>query len=73
MKKVSILIADDHGVVRTGIRQVLATCDDLDVVDEAANGDELLAKLRMRAYCVVLTDLSMPGMSGTESFPSTGW
>jgi len=63
---VSILVADDHEIVRTGVRQVLLACDDLEVTDEAANGGEVLEKLRARAYGVVLTDLSMPGVSGID-------
>ena len=66
MSKVSILVADDHEIVRTGVRQVLLACDDLEVVDEAANGKEALEKLRARAYGVVLTDLAMPGVSGID-------
>lgn len=66
MKKTSILIADDHEVVRTGIRQVLALCDDLEVSAEAANGNEVLAKVRTQAFDVVLTDLAMPGVSGID-------
>jgi DNA-binding NarL/FixJ family response regulator len=66
LSKVSILVADDHEVVRTGVRQVLLACDDLEVVDEAANGNALLAMLRVRVYRVILTDLAMPGLSGIE-------
>jgi DNA-binding NarL/FixJ family response regulator len=66
LSKVSILVADDHEVVRTGVRQVLLACDDLEVADEAESGTEVLARLRTRAYGVILTDLAMPGPSGID-------
>jgi len=66
VKKTNILIADDHEVVRTGIRQVLSLCDDLEVGAEAVNGNEVLAQLREQAFDVVLTDLAMPGVSGID-------
>ncbi len=66
MKKTSILIADDHEVVRTGIRQVLSLCDDLEIGAEATNGNEVLAKIRSQVFDVVLTDLAMPGVSGID-------
>ena len=66
MNKTSILIADDHEVVRTGIRQVLTMCDDLEVSAEARNGNEVLAKIRTQAFDVILTDLAMPGVSGID-------
>lgn len=61
---IRILIADDHAVVRQGIRQILALDAGLQVVDEAADGWQLLDKLRTCDCGLLLTDLSMPGPSG---------
>lgn len=63
---IKIFIADDHNIVRQGLKQFLALAPDLVVVGEAANGQQLLA---MRAECqcdVLLLDLTMPGLSGVE-------
>jgi DNA-binding NarL/FixJ family response regulator len=61
-----ILIADDHAVVREGLRQIIAKHSDMVVVDEAANGPDVLNKIRSTSYDVVVLDLSMPGRSGLE-------
>ena len=61
-----ILIADDHPVVRQGLRQTIAETSDMVVVDEASNGWEVLSKVRANSYDVVLLDISMPGASGVD-------
>jgi len=61
-----ILIADDHPVVRQGLRQTIAETSDMVVVDEASNGWEVLSKVRASSYDVVLLDISMPGRSGLD-------
>ena len=61
-----ILIADDHPVVRQGLRQTIAETSDMVVVDEAGNGWEVLSKVRASSYDVVLLDISMPGRSGLD-------
>jgi len=61
-----ILIADDHPVVRQGLRQIIAETSDMVVVDEASNGWEVLSKVRASSYDVVLLDISMPGRSGVD-------
>lgn len=61
-----LLIADDHAVVRKGIRQVLETRDDIDVAGEAIDGDQVLSALNHDLYDLVLLDLSMPGVNGVE-------
>jgi DNA-binding NarL/FixJ family response regulator len=61
-----ILIADDHPVVRQGLRQIIAETSDMVVVDEAGNGWEVLSKVRASSYDVVLLDISMPGRSGVD-------
>ena len=60
------MLVDDHAVVRAGIRQVFATCEDIVVDCEAADGQEALTLLRQRHVDAVLLDLSMPGRSGIE-------
>lgn len=61
---IRLVIADDHAIFREGLRHLLAEESDLELVGEAASGDELLERLREVACDVVLLDLSMPGRSG---------
>ncbi len=61
-----LLIADDHAIVRSGLRQIFAMTPDLLVVGEAVNGSEVLESLRQAPYDVLLLDLNMPGISGTD-------
>lgn len=61
---ITILLADDHQLVRAGLRSLLADQEDLEVVAEASNGDELLQVLDSVHPDVVVTDLRMPGMDG---------
>lgn len=61
-----ILIADDHTLVREGLKQILATTEGLQVGGEAANGAEVMAQLRQQRWDVLILDLSMPGRSGIE-------
>ena len=63
---IKILVADDHAIVRDGLKQILAETDDLRVLGEAANGQEVLQKIRAEEWDVLLLDLSMPGKSGIE-------
>ncbi|GAB4534723.1 MAG: response regulator transcription factor [Anaerolineales bacterium] len=58
---IRILIADDHGVLRAGLRALLSAETDLKVVGEAADGDEVLSGVRTASPDVLLLDLSMPG------------
>ena len=67
MKKIKILIVDDHTLVRDGIRALLALAADIEVVGEAANGKEALEKTRELMPDVVLMDLAMPIMGGLEA------
>jgi two-component system invasion response regulator UvrY len=66
MKKIKILIADDHPIVRAGFKQVISDMPDMLVADEAANGQEVLNYIRKKDYDLVLLDISMPGRSGLE-------
>jgi DNA-binding NarL/FixJ family response regulator len=65
-KRIRILIADDHPIVRAGFKQVLSDTPDLVVADEAGNGEDVLQYLKKKKYDVVLLDISMPGKSGLE-------
>lgn len=66
MMKTRILIADDHAVVRRGLKQIIAETPDMVVVDEATNGWEVLDKVRKDDYDVVLLDIAMPGKDGMD-------
>ncbi|MEK7276564.1 MAG: response regulator transcription factor, partial [Chloroflexota bacterium] len=67
MDRIRILIADDHPVVRQGLRTFLSTCPDLEVVGEATNGFTTLDQVRALRPDVVLLDVRMPGLSGIEA------
>ncbi|HDH09945.1 MAG TPA: response regulator transcription factor [Chloroflexi bacterium] len=66
-KSIRILIADDHAIVRKGIRALLATEADIEVVGEAADGKEAVEKAERLHPDVILMDLVMPGMDGIEA------
>jgi len=61
-----VVIADDHTIVREGLKQVLAKAGDLTVVGEACNGAEVMQRVRELAFDVLILDMSMPGKSGIE-------
>ena len=63
---INILIADDHAVVRKGLRQILTETPDLRVLDEAVDGEDVLEKVKKKSYDVIVLDISMPGMSGID-------
>lgn len=65
--KIKILLVDDHTVVREGLRTMLSGEPDIEVVAEAATGEEALQKVEELKPQVVLMDIRMPGMSGTEA------
>ncbi|MGN6512739.1 MAG: response regulator transcription factor [Lysobacteraceae bacterium] len=62
-----LLICDDHTLVRAGLRRLLEGFDGVEVVAEAANGDEAVARARQHLPDVILLDLSMPGRGGFEA------
>ncbi|HEX7218104.1 MAG TPA: response regulator transcription factor [Burkholderiales bacterium] len=61
-----VLIADDHSIVRDGLKRILASTPDLEVAGEASNGDQALALVKAHDYDVVMLDMSMPGLSGID-------
>ncbi len=64
---IKIIFADDHTLMREGIKQILNTTPDITVSDEARNGRELLSKLRVKEYNAVVLDISMPGLNGLDA------
>lgn len=67
MKKIRLLLVDDQSLFREGLRLLLAQQPDLDIVGEASNGEEALAKTRALAPDVILMDLRMPVMDGIQA------
>jgi DNA-binding NarL/FixJ family response regulator len=66
-RKITVLVVDDHPVLREGVAAVLSLQDDMDLVGEAADGPEGVARYRELRPDIVLMDLQMPGMSGVEA------
>ncbi|MCI0687721.1 MAG: response regulator transcription factor [Sporichthyaceae bacterium] len=65
--KIRVLIADDHEVVRRGLRTFLEVQDDIDIVGEAANGEVAVQQAQALQPDVILLDLKMPGVDGVEA------
>jgi DNA-binding NarL/FixJ family response regulator len=63
---IRVVIADDHTIVREGLRQLLQASTDFDVVSEARDGHEVMQRVRELDFDVLLLDMSMPGKSGME-------
>ena len=63
---IRVLVADDHKLVREGLKQILGAAADVEVAGEAANGDEALALARKNHYDLALLDMSMPGLAGID-------
>lgn len=61
-----IIIADDHAVVRTGLQLILDETGDMEIVDEARDGQELLLRLEKNRYDLVILDVSMPGKDAMD-------
>jgi DNA-binding NarL/FixJ family response regulator len=65
-RALKVLIADDHAIVRQGLRQILQDTHDKIVIDEAENGHQVLEMVSKSAYSIILLDISMPGRSGID-------
>jgi DNA-binding NarL/FixJ family response regulator len=63
---IRVLLADDHQIVRDGLRRILGPQSGFEVAGEAASGDEALALVRAHDYDVAVLDMSMPGLSGLD-------
>ena len=66
MTKVQVLVADDHGVIRNGLKKILDDTPDLEFAGEACDGKSVLEKVRERSWDMLILDLSMPGRNGLE-------
>lgn len=65
--KIRVLIADDHAIIRQGLKQILSDTEDLEVAGEADGGVKALQMIRDNSYEVVLMDVSMPDRNGIDS------
>ncbi len=63
---IRVMLADDHQLVREGIKQLLAAAADIEVAAEAGNGDDALARVKAADFDVVVLDMSMPGLAGID-------
>ena len=64
---IRLLIADDHAIVREGLKQIVAEIGDMSVDGEASNGQQVMELVRQRDWDVVLLDLAMPGRGGIDT------
>jgi DNA-binding NarL/FixJ family response regulator len=67
IKKINVLIADDHAMLRQGIKQILELESDIAVVAQASNGDEAVKLARTYTPDVILMDINMPGTNGLQA------
>lgn len=67
MQKIKVIIADDHDLYRDGLKMLLNTSDEIEVIAEASNGAELIGMVKKYSPDVILTDLIMPGINGIEA------
>jgi len=69
VSQISVLICDDHALVRAGLHRLLELEQDLDVIGEAADAEEAIARTRRLQPDVLLLDVVLPGRSGIEALP----
>jgi len=67
MEKIKLLLVDDHAVVRSGLRMLLETQPDVEIVGEAESGNEAVAKARALQPDVIVMDIMLPDLSGIEA------
>ncbi|MCV9386508.1 response regulator transcription factor [Reichenbachiella ulvae] len=67
MSKIRVILADDHVIVRNGIKILLESNGDVDVIAEASNGEEALEKARLLKPDILISDIKMPIMNGIEA------
>ena len=63
---IKIVMADDHAIVREGLKRIVSSIEGMEVIGEAGNGTEVMQRVRELAFDVLVLDLSMPGRSGME-------
>jgi DNA-binding NarL/FixJ family response regulator len=63
---IRLVIADDHAIVREGLKRIVASAEGMNIVGEAADGTEVMQRVRELEFDVLVLDLSMPGRSGME-------
>ena len=63
---IRIVVADDHAIVREGLKRIVSAADDMQLAGEAADGTEVMQRVRELTFDVLMLDLSMPGRSGME-------
>ncbi|MCK9311237.1 MAG: response regulator transcription factor [Bacteroidales bacterium] len=61
-----VLIADDHAIVREGVKQIVKTLPEVSLIEEATDGNDAFSKICNTEYDLVILDISMPGMSGLD-------
>src|SRR5213595_3167267 len=66
-KSVRVVLADDHDLVRSGIKALLSAIDGVEVIAEASEGKELVTLVQDLVPDIVMTDISMPGMDGIDA------
>ncbi|NLM13233.1 MAG: response regulator transcription factor [Epulopiscium sp.] len=66
-EKIRVIIADDHSMVREGLKQLIELEDDIEVVDQAGNGEEAIKKAMEKKPDVILMDINMPVLNGIEA------
>ena len=64
---INVMLVDDHGLVRTGIKRLLKDVSGIEVVAEAENGEQAIRRVRKEKPDVILMDISMPGIGGLEA------
>ncbi|PKK97743.1 MAG: DNA-binding response regulator [Tenericutes bacterium HGW-Tenericutes-2] len=67
MQTIKVMLVDDQVIVREGLRALLESCEDIEIIDEAGNGLEAVTKAKTRIPDIILMDIRMPEMDGVEA------